>query len=187
MIIDWKVFQSWVLFAQIEEATGKDPYDWLNTNDHFTQWHALQGYPETDSDGEHFRSSRIWYKEYKKSETGNILRPPHQNFWHWLLNEIGGDIPEDRKIFLNLDELTEKVKARNGVENKEFRELTERSIAGIAHFAMQPDSGLTPDDVLDKAVDLLQAYQTSVKLDWVLEILGHIRKIVGSPHLQLEV
>ncbi|UOL48660.1 hypothetical protein [Pseudomonas phage Astolliot] len=176
-----------VLFEQIEKLSGKHPSDWEESMDHFTKWHAAKGYPENDSEGKHFRSSQIWYAEYKADPMGNGLRPPYKNFWHWLLDEIKREIPENRTIVLDIDQLLEIVKRRNGLPNVELHDLTARAIAGIIQAAKQSDGKLTTEDVLHHSMEMTARYNTSIHLDWVIEILGHIKTITGSQYLDLEV
>ena len=59
---------------------------------HFEKWHASKSLPTHDEDGKHFRSSRIFYKQYQDDPEGGPAAPLFVNLWHYLL-KISEPIP----------------------------------------------------------------------------------------------
>lgn len=52
---------------------------------HFEDWHRSRGLPGTDADGYTIGRSRIFMQQYDAAPDGRAVRPPHVDFWHWLL------------------------------------------------------------------------------------------------------
>ena len=52
---------------------------------HFERWRKAKGFPDHDSEGTHFRSSKIFYRQYQQDPAGEASQPLFVNLWHYLL------------------------------------------------------------------------------------------------------
>ena len=100
-----KKSKSFYDFYELTELVDKElGFDQRDAGKHFypdtysfDKWHNVKGYPETDSDGKHKRSSQIWFAEYQAEiASGKIKDTPYCDFWHWQMDAcFGSEISND--------------------------------------------------------------------------------------------
>lgn len=62
--------------------------DMMKSDGHFYRWRQKKGLPKEDEEGKDEGSSRLYMKMYQEDPNGEGSRPPHVDFWHWLLERF---------------------------------------------------------------------------------------------------
>lgn len=173
------------LWEAVKTSTGKDAMDWAASHDHFELWKNQKGYGDTDPEGKHWRSSQVWYREYKECPSGDLVRPQFQNFWHWLIEVIEIDRGDKIKRYvIDLAFLLEIAKRKNGVVDEKIKADNITACSQVMQAAQA--GNIDAVDMQSMLYNYKRQYDASIHLDWVIEILNVIRDIAGSDKITLE-
>ena len=136
----------------------------------YEDWHKAQGLPDHDAEGKHFRSSKIFFKQYKDDENGEAKAPLFINVWHYLLdvskpikwttteNEHKKAMPLCMAILPDLYEVTEEETANYKAYLKGFDEMTDEIIE--EQVARNKESRLASIEARKILVDIINEYGT---------------------------
>jgi hypothetical protein len=79
-----------------------DPHDFARSSNHFENWCRRKGYKSRDPEGNHRRSSKLWYAEYCEDPKGGPMRPMREDFFEWIHKVVRKDDHDIKSFTLSI-------------------------------------------------------------------------------------